>query len=384
MARARKLIFNLHLIFGLASALFLLLMGTTGAFLAYEYQIDRLLNPSLFYVTPSAPRLPLATLIQNVRGAHPDATVEAIDLAAVANGRPDVSYQVRLIRKGEPEPLHVFIDPYTGRILGQRSGNGFAAAVHELHANLLLGKSGQLITTTLSGMMVVLAVTGLILWWPRKLMGIKRGSSFGRVNFELHNTVGFYMSLLILLFGITGIGVHIADWFAPAVDRMAHAPLQHEPPVVSKSAPVSQKVGIDEAERIGASAVPGARVTYIALPKDARGAYRVRLKFPEDRQTLGRSYAHVDQYSGVVVWTQSTRETAVGTRYFKFWNREVHNGTAWGAPYQFISAVTGLSVPLLAITGPLIWWRKNRKRLMAANESPSRVAGRRYSQPEAS
>src|SRR5260370_30608541 len=101
----------------------------------------------------------------------------------------------------------------------------------------MLGTTGKLITTFLAAFMVVLALTGLVLWWPRKLLGIKRGSSAGRVNFELHNTVGFYCSLFILLFRLTGIGIHVADVLAPAVDRLANQPNQHEPTVFTGPAP---------------------------------------------------------------------------------------------------------------------------------------------------
>lgn len=366
MSRSRKVIFNTHMAVGLCAALFLAVMGITGAFLAYEYEIDRVLNPKLFIVAPHDQRLPLTKLMEVVRRAHPSATVTVLDLAALADNRADVSYQIDIVDHGKTEPTHVFIDPYTGQILGERNGVGFPGMVHEFHSNLLLGKTGKLITTTLSAGMVVLAISGLVLWWPRKLLRISFLASAVRFNFDLHNTVGSCMSLFILLFGLTGIGIHVADDLAPAVDRMTGAPNQHEPDIVSQPASTgTPAISPDAAQAIADKAVPGARVVWIRLPQGARDGYRVRLKFPEDRQTLGRSYAHVDQYSGAVLWSQSTRETAAGTRYFKFWNREVHNGTAFGRWFQLAAAVTGLAVPLLAITGPIIWYRKNRGRLFA-------------------
>ena len=373
MSQSRKLIFNLHLIVGLVAALFLLVMGITGSFLAYEYELDRTIHPKLYRVTPGGDRLPLTKLEGIVRQGYPTATLSAIDLGAQAANRADVSYQIDVVRKGQTEPTHVFINPYTGQILGERDGLGFLGNMHEFHSNLLLGNTGKLIATTLSAGMVILAITGLVLWWPRKLFRISFRSSAARLNFDLHNTVGSCMSLFILLFGLTGIGIHVADVLAPAVDRMANAPSQREPSAISLPAPSgAAPLSPDAAAAIGAKTVPGANVTYIKLPQSAREGYRVRLKFPEDRQTLGRSYAHVDQYSGKVLWSQSTRETAVGTRYVKFWNREVHNGTAFGAPFQFLAALTGIAVPLLAITGPIIWFRKNRKRLFA--DRPQTVA----------
>ena len=381
MSRSRKLIFNTHMAVGLCAAVILAVMGITGAFLAYEYELDRAFNPKLFIVAAQAQRLPLTKLMEVVQRAHPTANLTVLDLAALADNRADVSYQIDIVDRGKAEPTHVFIDPYTGRILGERDGLGFPGTVHEFHSNLLLGKTGKLITTTLSVGMVVLALSGLVLWWPRKLVRIDFRSSAARFNFDLHNTVGSCMSLFILLFGVTGIGIHVADDLAPAVDRMTGAPNQHEPKVFSRpSPPGTLAISPDAAAAIAAKAVPGGRVVWIKLPQGPADGYRVRLKFPEDRQTLGRSYAHVDQYSGAVLWSQSTRETAAGTRYFKFWNREVHNGTAFGRWFQAVAAITGLAVPLLAITGPIIWYRKNRswlfadRRQRAAAQKPTYVS----------
>jgi len=381
MSRSRKLIFNTHMAVGLCAAVILAVMGITGAFLAYEYELDRAFNPKLFIVAAQAQRLPLTKLMEVVQRAHPTANLTVLDLAALADNRADVSYQIDIVDRGKAEPTHVFIDPYTGRILGERDGLGFPGTVHEFHSNLLLGKTGKLITTTLSVGMVVLALSGLVLWWPRKLVRIDFRSSAARFNFDLHNTVGSCMSLFILLFGVTGIGIHVADDLAPAVDRITGAPNQHEPKVFSRpSPPGTLAISPDAAAAIAAKAVPGGRVVWIKLPQGPADGYRVRLKFPEDRQTLGRSYAHVDQYSGAVLWSQSTRETAAGTRYFKFWNREVHNGTAFGRWFQAVAAITGLAVPLLAITGPIIWYRKNRswlfadRRQRAAAQKPTYVS----------
>ena len=363
MPLRNELILKLHLVLGLLCTLFLVVMGATGSFLAYEYSFDRLLNPQLFHVLPQAQRQSLAKLIEIVHQANPNAKIVLIDLAGVAGNRPDVSYQVQVMRRGSSTPTNVFIDPYTGHLLGERNGIGFAAEVHEFHFNLGLGEAGRLTASVFSGGMTLLAVTGLVLWWPRKLLRIRRNSSAGRANFELHNAIGFYSSIFIVLFGVTGIGIYGADVFAPALDRLAHqASRQHEPTVFSQPAVVgTPALSPDRAAVIAATTIPGARVSQVVLPKGPQGGYRVRLKFPEDRQTPGRSSVHIDQYTGNVMWSQSTREAAIGTRYIRFWNREIHSGTAFGPAFQVAAAATGLAIPLLAITGPLIWWRRYRK-----------------------
>src|SRR5215469_14783729 len=99
-------------------------MGITGAFLAYEYELDRALNPKLFRVAAGGDRLPLTRLTKAVQVANPTARISAIDLAALAGNRHDVSYQIDILEKAHVELSHVFIDPYTADILGKREGPG--------------------------------------------------------------------------------------------------------------------------------------------------------------------------------------------------------------------------------------------------------------------
>ena len=66
MSRSRKVIFNTHMAVGLCAAVFLAVMGITGAFLAYEYELDRAFNPKLFIV--AAQRASPSAFLASVRG----------------------------------------------------------------------------------------------------------------------------------------------------------------------------------------------------------------------------------------------------------------------------------------------------------------------------
>jgi uncharacterized iron-regulated membrane protein len=55
----RKLLFNLHLYLALVTGLFVVIIGVTGSVMAFEEDIDRLLNPNLFHVDPSGQQMPV-------------------------------------------------------------------------------------------------------------------------------------------------------------------------------------------------------------------------------------------------------------------------------------------------------------------------------------
>mgnify|MGYP003333463238 CR=1 FL=1 len=45
------------------------------------------------------------------------------------------------------------------------------------------------------------------------------------------------------------------------------------------------------------------------------------------------------------------------------WQRALHYGQGLGGAYRFLVFVSGLIIPLFAITGFLMWWIKRRNRL---------------------
>ena len=61
------------------------------------------------------------------------------------------------------------------------------------------------------------------------------------------------------------------------------------------------------------------------------------------------------------------RSTApLGTRIVKLWNREIHTGDIFGWPTRIIACVASFTLPLLAITGPLIWLGRMRRQRRSA------------------
>src|SRR5690348_3845135 len=59
----RRVLLQVHLWLGLTAAIFLALLGLTGSIMAFEGDIDRWLNPGLWYVSAGARALPEAELI---------------------------------------------------------------------------------------------------------------------------------------------------------------------------------------------------------------------------------------------------------------------------------------------------------------------------------
>jgi uncharacterized iron-regulated membrane protein len=253
----------------------------------------------------------------------------------------------------------VMLDPYTGRVLGSRNREqSFARRLHLLHTRLLAGETGELAVGWLTVAMLVLALSGIVLWWPRKIVALGRRASWKRTNFDLHNVLGFYSSLVIAVITLSGMSIAFERTTDPVVKRLNG----QADPIAPQSTPVMRatRITLDEAIAIGEAALPGAAATSINVPAGPKAVYRILKKFPEDRTPAGRSRVHIDQFSGQVLLVENTRTAAAGTRILNL-KRSAHTGDIFGAATQALYFIVSLGIAAQAMTGALVWLNARKR-----------------------
>ncbi|PYU32531.1 MAG: hypothetical protein DMG31_10460, partial [Acidobacteria bacterium] len=67
----------------------------------------------------------------------------------------------------------------------------------DLHTNLLSGDTGRRLNGIGAICFTLLCLTGAVIWWPgithwRRSLSVNWRSSFARINWDLHNTLGFW------------------------------------------------------------------------------------------------------------------------------------------------------------------------------------------------
>jgi uncharacterized iron-regulated membrane protein len=360
MSKFHRIIEWIHLYAGLIAAPVLLLLGLTGSFLVLEYPVDHLLHAHLAYVRPAEVRMSLDGLLSSVYSAYPTAKAVSIALSP-SSPAPDLAYVVQIQFPQHAELSSVFVNQYTGQVLGKIDGMSFATTVHELHTDLLFGDRGAFVMMVSAAHLILLSISGIVLWWPRKILSVRWGASGRRIVFDLHNAIGFYSFIFLLLFGVTGVVVHWQSTWLPMTNRGLHLPDTEPDFKIAPPRAGTQAISLEMVAAAARRMLPEARLTQINMP-GTRGVYRIWLKYPEDGTPLGRSFILVNAYSGALLYTRSARTAHVPTRFFREWNREVHTGDVFGWPTRILACAMSLTLPALAITGPLFWWRKHRVR----------------------
>ena len=349
----------LHLFCGLYAAVFVVTLGVSGALLTFHDELDRALNPKLWYVTPAGAPKPLAELVAAVQQEYPGLQVMGIRLPE----KPVYAAFVDVRRPGTREGMTVAVDPYTAAVLGDSDhANNFADNLRDFHSSLLLGGAGEGLVWISGVGCVALALTGVVLWWRRKRYALS-GPASPTFNLDLHTVVGLYCGVFVLIYGITAV--------RPVPVGLVLPRGLFQPRSVKLTPPAGAKEMSLEAQVAAArQALPEAQPWYISgRPEDRTAPTVVMMRYPEDHSESPRSGVVLDPYSGAILHKSDLRSLNGFQKYAYAWNMEIHTGAIFGMPSKVVASASSLVIPLLGVTGPLIWWRRRKAKLSAAAQA---------------
>jgi uncharacterized iron-regulated membrane protein len=344
----RAVLVKLHMLGAFAAAIFVVVLGATGSIMAFEDEIDHATHPRLFSVTPAETPKRLTELGAEVLAAHPGRRISGYGMGV----SPDLSYSVSI------GGAAVFVNQYTGEILGERSGPTWLSQIHQLHLRLLAGDTGKMIVSWAGILMLLLTISGLYLWWPVKRVSINWEAGGRRRWFDLHNTIGVCGFVFLFTLALTGCVIGFESVTSPMFYRLTDSrPYPFAVPVTPK--PGVQMVTPDDAVAQARIAMPGAAPIAVSAA-NPKSAYRVAMRFPEDRTPGGRTRVFVDPYTAAVVLAESSRTTAGGTRIINL-NRAIHTGDVFGVPSKIVMSLTSIAAVAQVISGLAMWWKRRSR-----------------------
>ncbi|WP_301207918.1 PepSY domain-containing protein, partial [uncultured Alistipes sp.] len=210
----KKIFAKIHLWLSLPLGIVLTVVCLSGAVLVFEGEITRALHPELYRVAAPADARPLrpSQLADRIGGQMPD-SLHLISLQISA--RSDEPCMAAFRETGRKQ---LSVDPYTGNVNGWTESPAFFGTVRKLHRWLLdpppsKGEKsvGKAIVGVSTLALVLILVSGLILWIPRSRKVLRNrlqvSCSEGRRRFwhDCHVSLGFYATLLLLVMALTGL-----------------------------------------------------------------------------------------------------------------------------------------------------------------------------------
>lgn len=381
-----------HRLAGLTLAAFLMVAGLTGSLLVWNTELDTALNPNWLRTTSrnsSAQPMDALELRDVVQARHPQALAARVPLTQEP-GHAMVFLLRPLPGKAPLENDQVFVDPYTGQILGERRWGDITQTwrnlmpfLYRLHYSLALGTVGTWLLGLASLLWMLDSVVGFALTLPPSAKSTQRPwlgrwarawklemHSRWRATFDLHRAGGLWLWLALFVLAWSSFALNLPQWHDPMVrafskqqpgttDLPRRAQPLRQPTLEWRTAHLqAQNLMQEQASLHGFSVFGESSLAYDPV----RGLYRYDVRSSLDVMDRGGSTRlFLDGETGALVATWLPTGAAGGDTFIT-WMSNLHMANVGGITYKLVITLAGLGVAMLSITGVLIWLRKRNAR----------------------
>lgn len=377
----KKIAARLHLWLGLTAGLVVLISLLAAAVFVWEEELTEWYHhEKLFVKEVKAARLPFHQLLQMARGASIDSSITFVRMEndprrTIAFGNYQAATQKGWTYASSADDYSlIYVNPYTGEVQGKRDLRyDWIFGTRMLHQCLLLNYDvGHYIVGFATLIILIMVVTGIVLWWPKNKAAFKQriwfrwkpSTKWRRKNYDVHNIGGIYSFLLIIIFSLTGL-VWTFDWWEDTVYRM----LGNNPKEVFRKAPPPSVVAAED--------TAGAfDVALGDINKRLPHWLSINLSVPVApyktpinafvRYVSGKSgWDESDNYNyhpvtGEMYFATTHDEKTLGAKWRNS-NYAIHVGSIYGWPTKVLATLIALFCASLPVTGFYIWWGRRKK-----------------------
>ena len=356
----KKLNAWLHLWLGLLSGLVTFVVCITGALYVFIDEIREVVYKDRLYVKiETGAYQPLSVQMKQAQAAVPDGfEITRADIHPEA-GRTWV------FRAGSH--YRIYVNPYNAEVVYiEDQRKEFFRVILELHRNLLLGKKiGQPIVAYSILIFMLLCLSGVVLWWPKKWtrkslkksFTVKWKASFKRLNYDLHNVWGFYMVIPGLLLAMTGL-VYSFPWFDQAFTYSFSAGQNRTEWPIPVSQPGTYLDGhaLDHSFSNVLQLYPEADIISMRVRENPAAPFDFQIRMQKSR-TYHFEWSYYDRQSGELLYSYGTDNLNSADK-IRAMNFDLHVGSFMGLTSKLLAFICAMLCASLPVTGFLIWYNK--------------------------
>ncbi|OOG73097.1 PepSY domain-containing protein [Algoriphagus sp. A40] len=367
----KKWIGKIHLWLGLSSGLVVFIVAVTGCIYAFQTEIKDLTYSFLFVEPQNSPVLPPSQISAIAQDAFPEGHLHAVLYPTAERSAQAIFFSYG---EGNDHFQTAYINPYSGEVLKLKDEYAdFFRLVLDGHFYLWLPPEiGQPVVASITLIFLVMVISGLILWWPKKKknlrqsLTVKWSGRWRRKNYDLHQVLGFYVMIFAFVFAVTGL-VWGFIWFRDGLYALTNSGKQF----VEYYAPAS------DSTRISPEEIPALDRVWMKMNAEYPNADWIEVHPPEyehgsiaananpDAGTYWKmDYRYFDQYTLEElpvdhVWGRF-HEATFGDKLNRM-NYDIHVGAIGGLAGKVLAFFLSAIIASLPVTGFMIWWGRRNK-----------------------
>ncbi|MEM1337974.1 MAG: PepSY-associated TM helix domain-containing protein [Bacteroidota bacterium] len=373
MKKIDKKMWALHNWVGLYAGVVIAVLSITGVAALFKVEIDEALNAKLFKVSPQATTVSLTPIIDSLKTVH---GAENLLSVRVPKGPGDTWAPFFFIRNStlSLKQLEVFIDPYTGKVVGERDVyKSVGYFLRNIHVRLFDGLLGRQIVGLAGLALLISTITGFWIYggfMKRQFFGAIRKKNFRVVMADYHKLIGISTLVFNLMIAITGTWLGLQAYLQPAIvgDRPGIFKVEEKPltPEEDAAYPVDYDKVYAKTKELFPELIPA----HILLSFD--GSRTVSLMGDVARTAFERdSYSITfDKEDLTEVHRYDIRTASTGDKLF-YIQESLHFGDYGGFLLKILYAFFGTTSGFLALTGFIVYLKRTER---GRKEKPKFVA----------
>lgn len=362
--KVKSFLGQIHLWIGLVLGILFFIVAFSGALYTWAPEISRVIYQEA--VDPQeAPMVSVSTLKATMDREFPSGDFRTAFYR-------DKSTAIQVLLYGNGTYYHANLNPYTGDLLHLQDMNkGWLNYLKFLHRNLILGNVGRKIVHWVTLLFLIMVVTGLVLWWPvskrdrKNRLNIKWKASPKKLNYDLHNVLGFYATWVVIFCILTGI-----FWGFEVVRNTLRSVTGENQMVYDQPLSVKRdlSIGFDQFALLDSLALDMRqkfpdKFIRISNPHQEDEPVRVTVIRPQALVSKSDHY-YFDRYRGHPIEGNFEADHHQKTSTFHKINGlvyDIHFGTILGLPGRLLVFFASLIAASLPITGFWVWLGKRKK-----------------------
>ena len=365
----RDFINDVHLWLGLVSGIILFLVCLSGTILTFEEEIESWFKEDM-KVEAVGTKKSISNLINDPviqeKGVLTSITIPADETSPYEFSIKEDPKQ----RRGKTYE----INPYTAEFLAPEDTgiDKFMFSMFRMHRWLMMDiKWGRPIVGIATIIFMILAISGIVLWFPKKIkwktvkagFKIRTNANWKRINHDLHNTLGFYACILILIMGITGLCWSFEgyrDGLSAIMGTRVFGNRGGGPEIDLESFDNEKSISLEEAIALANRELDYKGFLSIGLPSDENPMYSFRKLADNSWSTVAQDRLQIHK-SGKVVGKEIYADKPLNVKIASA-IKPIHTGTIYGAFSKWIYFLACLIATSLPITGTIIYINKLKKK----------------------
>ncbi len=362
--KSKNLLWKIHQWIGLYVGIVIAALSLTGAVAVFLPEIDALSERKYLLDSSGETLQPVSCIVSEIQSKYPK-----FQILGVQPPQSDLHPLIIDIYKEEApydsERYQVFVNPYTGEILGTKDHlNSLSNYLRQVHVRLMDAWGGRQLVGLAGIGLFVLCVTGLLIYgqfMKKQLFGaIRNGINLRILMADWHKMIGIAALLFNLMIAGTGAWLGLQPVLIKWLD--IKAPNAYKRPVkpIEPTEDILQTYDYWQAVKLSKNEIQGFIPTQIIPSKDGTNTLEVKGDAGHLPFEPHISKVVLDKSSLEILNVYDIREQAFIDKFY-YVQEGLHFGRFGGIFLKIAYALLGITSGVLSITGFFIYLIRKRK-----------------------